>query len=144
MQVRRGTSIIEIVIATALISVAIIAAVSLTNQSQKQNSYARGLAEATKYGSQAADWIRTERNNLGWATMYASNPDAYCLNTFPADFTLIESGACQDGDFIAGTRYQREITLSQAPEALHVTITVSWEEAIERSATIELELTSWH
>jgi hypothetical protein len=87
----------------------------------KQNAYARGLAEATKYGSQAADWIRTERNNLGWATMYASNPDVYCLNTFPADFTLIESGACQDGDFIAGTRYQREITLTQAPEALHVT-----------------------
>lgn len=144
MHTLRGTSVIEIVIASALISISIIAALSLTNQSQKQSSYARGLAEATKYASQAADWIRTERNNLGWATMYSQNAGVYCLNSFPADFTLIEAGACQDGSYLAGTLYQREITLAQNPESLHVTISVTWKEAIERSATIEMELTSWH
>ena len=39
----KGTSIIEIVIAAALISVAVIAALSLSNNSQKQNTYARFL-----------------------------------------------------------------------------------------------------
>jgi Tfp pilus assembly protein PilV len=141
----RGTSIIEIVVAAALISMAVIAALSLANHSQKQNSYARGLAEATKYTTQAADWIRTQRNTLGWATIASvpANDTTYCLNALPAEFTEIVAGSCDTSDYIPDTTFQRTITLNQNAGTIIVTIVVAWQENIPRQATIEMELTEW-
>lgn len=147
---RRGTSIIEIVIAAALISMAVIAALSLTNQSQKQNTSARGLAEATKYTTQAADWIRTERDNLGWATIAAKANGTYCLNSLPASFTSFPAaGNCGASDFITSTGYKRQVILNSSASDItngivKIKISVTWEEQITRQATIEMELTSWH
>lgn len=144
MLIKKGTSIIEIVIAAALISVAIIAALSLANQSQKQNSYARDLAEATKYATQAGDWIRNERNSLGWTALSELDAGEYCLNDFPADFTLIEPGSCNPNAYISGTRYSRQISLTKDPDKLTIKIVVSWIEQVQRQATIEMELQPWH
>lgn len=140
MKSKRGTSIIEIIIATALIGMAIIAALSLTNHSQKQNTYARELAQATGYATQVADWIRTERSTLGWSTINTKSAGIYCVNTFPADFTALSSGACGATSFIPQTSFQREITLSKSSETINVVIVVSWLEQIKRQATIEMEL----
>lgn len=144
MKTKQGTSIIEIVIAAALISVAIIAALSLANQSQKQNAYARDLAEATKYAYQVSDWIRNERNSLGWSTMYELDSGVYCLNSLPADFTLIEAGNCGPGTSISDTKFAREINLTKDTDKLTISINVSWQEKTQRQATIEMELQPWH
>lgn len=158
MIIRRGTSIIEIIIATALIGMAIIAALSLMNHSQKQNSYARNLAEATKYTSQAAEWVRQERNRLGWATIANKIEsdgvaNVYCLNTLPGqenpdypDFTFLLPEPCADLDYIPDTLYQRAmsvVTDPLNPNLLKFTISVTWMEKEQRQATIELELSQW-
>ena len=158
MIIRRGTSIIEIVIAVALISVSILAALSLANRSQKQNTYAKGLAEATKYATQGADWIRTERDTIGWATISAkalaednSNIATYCLNTLPTsgsgtDFTSIAAGACNPNAHIASTLYTRTMTIDTSQSAqgfLKIILSVTWQEEVERSAKVELELAQW-
>ncbi len=158
MKIKSGTSIIEVVIAAALISVAIISALSLANYSQKQNAYARDLAEATKYASQGADWIRAERNALGWSTLYskvqtdqAGNLATYCVNELPSttantDFLDLTTGECSPMSYIPGTRYTREITVDTTDAGLgtlKILITVAWMETLERQATIELELTQW-
>ena len=140
MKNRPGTSIIEIIIATALISMAIIAALSLTNHSQKQNTYAKGLAEATGYASQAADWIKTEKDTLGWETINTQAAGDYCLNTFPADFSALTSGDCNLASFIGETKFQRKMTLIKSSGTINVVITVSWLEQIERQAKLEMEL----
>jgi Tfp pilus assembly protein PilV len=142
--VRRGTSIIEIVIAAALISIAVIAALSLMNQSQKQNTYARDLAIATKYASQGADWIRNERNRVGWATLYDVDDGTYCLNTLPTDFSSMEVGSCSDTSFIESTIFQREVIIVKDSDSINITIAITWLEQVERQTSIEMELTSWH
>lgn len=143
MKLRRGTSIIEIVIAAALISIAIIAALSLANHSQKQNTYARGLAEATKYTTQASDWIRTQKNTLGWATINTLGAGSYCLNEFPTDFTAISPGDC-GSLYIPTTMFQRKIFISKDnPSLIKIIIEVSWQENGPRQATIEMELAQW-
>lgn len=148
---RRGTSIIEIVIAAGLISVAVIAAMSLTNQSQKQNNSARGVAEATKYNTQASDWLRAERDTLGWATIAAKTPSttSYCLNIIPANFNDLPNTTypCPASSYISGTQYKRYITLDPTNKATGVikfTITVTWEEKTTRTVTTEMELNSWY
>ncbi|EKD80483.1 MAG: hypothetical protein ACD_40C00076G0003 [uncultured bacterium] len=146
----RGTSIIEIVIAAALISVAVIAALSLTNHSQKQNTSARGLAEATKYNTQATDWIRSQRDILGWATIAAKPNNTFCLNSLPSDFNSLPTpGACGASSYITGTQYKRQITLTSSATdktngIVKITIDVTWEEKLTRHVTTEMELTSWH
>lgn len=159
MTMRKGTSIIEIVIAAALISVAIVASLSLANYSQKQNNYARGLAEATKYTTQAADWIRTQKISLGWSTIASkASADAtadiatYCLNDLPTsasgtDFTDIVNGDCAESSYIIGTLFKRKMTIntsSQGSGVLKITIIVSWNENVARQATIETELSQWN
>lgn len=157
-KISRGTSIIEVVIAAALISVTIISALSLSNHSQKQNTYARDLAEASKYTAEAADWLRTERSELGWATMAAKveSDDAvgdsiYCLSSLPSalnetDFTTLAANTCAETDFIPGTIFQREIRINPpAPGSsiLQATIVVTWVEKETRQASLEVELTQW-
>lgn len=148
MKIKRGTSIIEIVIAAAMISMAVIAALSLSNNSQKQNTYARSLAEANKFTSQAADWIRQERTLLGWSSLAVKNDGVYCLNDFPSDFSELIPGSCDPTSFIPSTLpsnyFKRELALSKPTStSLSFIITVTWEENTTRQTSLEMELTEW-
>lgn len=143
-KIKKGTSIIEVVIAATLISISIIAALSLANQSQKQNDYAKQLAEATKYASQVADWIRNERDRVGYATLYTLDDGIYCLNDIPAEYISMEEGSCNQNSYIPNTLFRREVSLSKTLDSLNIVITIYWLESVERQAKIELELTSWH
>lgn len=155
----KGTSIIEIIIAAALICISILAALSLINRSQKQNTYAKNLAEATKYNTQAAEWLRTEWNSLGWATMINKiattdgSGSTYCLNILPnitnaslPDFISLTPGLCADNSYITGTIFQRTINAvidPNNPNKLKIKITVTWSDTIKRQATTEMELARW-
>ena len=153
-----GTSIIEVVIAAALISISVIAALSLSNHSQKQNTYARDLAEASKYLAEGSDWLRSERDELGWATIaskvasdVSEGVSTYCLNTLPntqsqTDFTDISAGSCDPSGYITETIFQREVTIAPpevGSDILKATILVKWIEKEERQATLDVELTQW-
>lgn len=154
----QGTSIIEVVIAAALISISVIAALSLSNHSQKQTTYSKDLAEASKYLSEGADWLRAERSELGWATVAAkvesdnsSGQTTYCLNTLPGadtltDFTDLIPSVCNPGTVISGTIFQREIIVNP-PDLisgiLKATLVVSWVEKDEHRASLDVELTQW-
>ncbi len=144
MKVKKGQSIVEVVIAAALISVAIISALSLMNYSQKQTNSAKTLAEATKYNYQAADWLRAQKNDLGFAEIAGKTAGIYCLNTLPA--ALPAPGACNAGAYIAGTFFTRQLTLDNTGATggiIKATITTSWLEKTAHTTSIELELNQW-
>lgn len=139
----KGTSIIEIIIATALISVAMIAALSLMNRSQSQNIYAKNLDEANNYVTQAADWIRSQRDTYGYATINSRNATTYCLNSLDIDFSLIPEGACVEDSYIQNTIFQRNIIITKKAKSVLVKVVVSWMEKTTRQSTIEMELSQW-
>lgn len=154
----RGTSIIEVVIAAALISISVISALSLSNQSQKQNIYARDLAEASKYLAEGSDWLRAQRDELGWATIAAkvetdagAGESIYCLNSLTSsqsqtDFTSIAASSCDPSAYISDTIFQREVIFDSSAlgsDILKATIVVKWIEKEERQATLDVELTQW-
>lgn len=143
MIIRRGTTILEVIIATAMISMAVISALALATRSQSQNTYARKSAEAGKYASQAADWLRGERDNLGY-TAVASISGTYCLASLPASFSQLPSaGDCGPSDLINNV-FKRSMFLDNLnPDKVIVTINVSWEEVTTRISTVTLELTQW-
>lgn len=139
----KGTSIIEILVATAMISIAIIAALSLANRSQSQNIYARNLSEATGYATQAADWLRIQRDTFGFATINNLSAGDYCLSNFPTDITLIQVDPCNDTDLINNV-YKRQVNITKPDTtSMKFIISVTWEEKTTRQATIEMELSQW-
>jgi len=142
MKKLNGTSIIEVIIATALINVAVLSALSLINRSQNQNIYARNLAEANKYSTQVADWIRQERETLGWATLSAkcSGTCTYCLNDIPPSFTDLTEGSCTDT--ITNT-FSRTVTMTKNTDSLLFTINTTWVDKTIKAASLEMELRQW-
>lgn len=136
-------SIIEIVIATAMISMAVIAALSLTSKSQSQNVYSRQSAEASKYATQIIDWVRSERNLKGWATINAKAAGTYCLNTIPSDFTTLSPGACLASTYISNTIFTRTMIITKDAGKIIISVEITWDERTPRSTIINLELTQW-
>lgn len=156
MKHKQGQSIIETVIAAALISISVLAALALANHSQKQNISAKNLASANTYASETLDWIRTQRDSLGFATLASkgtadsnSGTAIYCLSSIPIspdDFTILTPSTCGPSEYISGTLYTRQLALdtSTAPTGiLGVTVTITWEEQATRQVVLETELTSW-
>ena len=159
---KRGQSIIEVVIAGALISTAIIACLTLVNYTQKQASFSRNLNTATTYNNQAADWIRSERENLGWTTLVnklendsaSRNSVTYCLNDLPTaqgqDFTSLTPGDCGT-TYISTTIFSRMMTadvsnLIANPNSGIVTIVIatSWMDTSPRRTSFTMELSEWN
>ncbi len=155
---RRGQSILEVVIATTMISIAIIAALSLANQSQKSTNYAKLLDQATAYNNQVADYLRNQKSLLGWAAFAEKlNSDAsgnvatYCLDTIPdsstASFTTLNARTCTDTDLISGTIFLRQVTVTTSQinqGVIPITITTTWPDSTPRNSTLTLELTQWN
>ncbi len=154
--IRQGQSILEVVIATTLISMGVIAALSLTNQSQKSSNYSKTLDAANSYNNQAADYLRNQKNQLGFATLAEKFSEdssggvaTYCLASLPADtasFLALAPGICDEAAVIQGTAFQRTLTIttSQVGQGtLPLTLTTTWSDTAVRTATLNLELTQW-
>lgn len=157
IKLRSGQSILEVVIATTLISMGVIAALSLTNQSQKSSNFAKLLNEATTYNNQLADYLRTAKSTHGYtvlSSMFADDAQGgiatYCFPTLTetiADFISIVPGSCSANNFIPGTVFVREMAVDttniEATGIIPITITTNWEDKTTRTIRLEMELTKW-
>ena len=143
MIIKKGTSILEVVIATAMITMAVISALALTSKSESQNTYARHSAQASKYASEAADWLRGERDNQGFSTL-ASVSGSYCISTLPVDFlSLGAPTVCGDQNLINNIFKRTLILDNSSSDRVRASVVVSWQEKTLRTTTIDLELTKW-
>lgn len=144
MTIRRGASILEIIIAAAMISMAVIAALSLTSKSQSQNNYARRSTEATRYANQVADWLRGERDNLGFTELSESiTAGTYCLVSLPTDITSLPgAGDCGSTQLIDNV-FKRSLVLSKTADTITAQVEINWEDATTRTTIIDLELKKW-
>ncbi len=153
---RSGGSILEVVIATTLISMGVIAALSLTNQSQKSSNYAKTLDAATAYNNQAADYLRNQKNQLGYATlaeMFTNDSSGgvahYCLANLPTDsasFLALNPGTCGDTDVLQGTSFMRDLEVdvrNSGAGIIPITITTSWYDSSIRRAVLNMEISQW-
>lgn len=157
IKIRSGQSILEVVIATTLISMGVIAALSLTNQSQKTSTFAKQLNEATAYNNQLADYLRTAKSTHGFTTLSTIFTEdsqggivTYCfpaLTDTLANFLTINPGSCSPTDYIQGTAFVRQMVVDTSNIAttgiIPITITTSWEDKSTRNAVLNMELTKW-
>lgn len=157
MKIKSGQSIIEVVIVTTLISIGVIASLSLVNRSQSQSRYSRLLESATSYNNQIADYFRDQKSLIGWSDLVAEvgkdsgggNSVIYCMPSIPTsilEFQSYVAGTCEDGNFIRNTMFLRtvEFDTSSANEGvIRLTLTTAWNDKTLRSSILQMELTQW-
>jgi hypothetical protein len=151
-----GQSILEVVLATTLIAVGLIAALSLGNSSQKSASFSRNVNVAGNYSYQVTDWVRNLRTLLGWQNLvYLLQEDdptnvTYCLNdslpSTEAEFQALGSGSCPELSTIPDTIFSREISFDLTDVAdgkITGSVVTSWQEEELRTNNLSFELTAW-
>lgn len=156
IKLKSGQSIVEVVIATTLISIGVVAALSLANYSTKQNIYSKSLNQATSYNSQVADWLRSQKTKIGWAAFIeklqadsGGGTSTYCLASIPSgasDFTTLAAGNCDPTDYISNTLFIRELTVDISDVSaglVRASVVTSWVEKTTRTATLTMELSQW-
>src|SRR3989304_3557712 len=80
---REGQSFFEVVLALALVSIILIALVTLATISVRSATFSRNKNLATRFSQEAIEWLRGQRDT-GWSDFFArSSPSGatWCLST---------------------------------------------------------------
>lgn len=143
MSNNRGQSLIEVVIALALISMVLITLVAMAALSIKTSVFSRNQTESARFTEQASEWLRAEKD-VGWTNFstYAATP-TWCFDTGTNWNT---PGACPTGDTISGTIFQRSAVFAINPldGSIQVTVTTTWTDAQgTHSSPTTIIFTNW-
>ncbi len=117
----QGQSLFEVLFALAVAALILTAVVSLATLSIRNSSSSRDRTLATSHAQDAVEWLREERDN-DWSYL-SLHINTYCLRSL----SWPSSGACEDTDYISGTRLRREVVLT-LPETtkIEANINVKW------------------
>lgn len=121
-----GQVLTELVIALSVVIIGVMALVQLATKSISNAGYSKHQSVSTSYGSSATDWVRKQRDTLGWDAFASKAGQTYCINNL-----AWTTGSCGTGQ-IGTTGFSREVTLSSLPpDKLEAVITVKWTEGIK-------------
>jgi hypothetical protein len=140
-----GQSLVEVVVATGVITVIVTGLVVAAITSLKASQSSRARSIATKLTQDGMESMRNIRDN-GWQTFISySDGEAWC---FPITNVLQGHGStCTNNITIGTVRFTRTVLVtSQAgpPESADVTISVTWNESgITRTSQAKSMFTQW-
>lgn len=125
-----GQSLFEVVLALGVITAIIVGVVSLTANSIRNSVYSRNKTLATRYASEATEWLRSQRDVLGFDYFKTrAQPGTHCLK----NLVWTGVGNCTSGDKIAGTSLFRDVAftnnLVDQKTIIEVDIRVYWHDA---------------
>lgn len=123
---------------TVLIVTGIVKIVTL---SVANSTFAKNQSVATRFGQEAFEWLRSEKDK-GWDAFSNRSDVSWCLPTiaWPS-----QPGPCASDNKIAGTVFTREASLSTLEVGkIQVLVRVSWEDSRgEHSSRTDTVFTDW-
>lgn len=146
---QRGSTIIELLIATMVVALVVTAVAAGMTVSIKNQAEAHYREVATTLGQDALDVFRKERGLLGFANFRGSliNNQRYCVPSNALDLGDLTLGApCPKNIDVSGQDFAREAHVTFAPGIVRVVVTVSWFKTNSSDRTVELiqEFTEWN
>ena len=122
----QGQSLMEVVLAIGVISLILVAIVSLTTGSVRNSTFSRDNAAAIHYSEEAMEWLRGQRD-AGWQQFYANV--AFSTNWCLADLNWAISTSCGTTP-ITNTPFVRDLLFSNRNlNTTNARVTVSWSDA---------------
>lgn len=128
-----GQSLIEVTFATGVVALILVTLLSGVIQAMQSSRTALEQSRSTQYAQEGLEWVRGERNRLGWGPFLSSiqasgNPVTHCVPTIPADLATLladASGECATEQVIEESPYRRSITFQVlTQEQIRVTVNV--------------------
>jgi Tfp pilus assembly protein PilV len=147
MNMNKGQSLFELIIAVAVISVMLVTAVGLSTKVVNNTRLSSNQTLANRYTQQAIEWMRGERD-IDYVSLYnnrAANGTGrtWCVAATPPSWPG-SSGNCGANTVIAGTVFRREVNLTQSGDNIIVRVTVMWNESAgAKQVSGEVILTNW-
>jgi type II secretory pathway pseudopilin PulG len=146
-----GQTLLEVVIATSLLIIALTVMVAAVANANANNRRAKERAVATRVAQGGQSWLRGQRDTQGWSSFKGSfvgtQPQTRCLTNFNA--TIIPSaGACTASQTIIeskATYYVELITNYDGSKTLNYQVVVKWwsGRAVQDEVVIDGRLTEW-
>ncbi len=124
---KNGQSLFEVIIALAVAAIVIVAVVGLTANSIRNASFSRNKTLASRYASDAVEWLRSERDS-DIDNFLSNSALPYCLPTLSWDLARV----CNDDDVIVGTPFIRAVSFSNTSGVttiVEATVKVYWEDS---------------
>lgn len=135
----KGQSIFEVVFAVGIAALILIAVVSLSTQAVKNSDFSKNNALATKYAQQGIEYIRQQRDTLGWTAFVAFRPGS---NDMARDFGILDMNS---GTNAVDSLFTRTYTLNRiSDEVYEVIVAVNWTDgAGEHEVESRTKLSNW-
>lgn len=133
-RLNRGQSLFEVVLAIAVLTLVLGGLVSLATVSVRNSTFSRNETLSSKYAQEASEWLRSERDNDIDLFILKANPafdipKYYCLDAL----AWTKQVACSPSEFIAGTLFIRNLTLTKTVKSgktvIEADIVVSWQDS---------------
>ncbi len=134
-----GQVLVEILLAFALSSVALVGMAQIATKSLSNSTYSKNRIEANKYAVQGIEWLRGQKNITAWTTFIGVS-GTRCLNwdlpvLAPSSVTALSapSPTCptanlQDANYSGGSvNFSRTVVFTPSPPSQQtVNVIVSW------------------
>lgn len=125
---KKGFSLIEVLVFTAVLGLFFVAAMSVTTYNLKNMKIQEHKILATRFAEEAVEWINQEKED-DWSTFVtrgSSSGTIYCLNN-----SLGWSSSSVCGSYGLGSIYKRELLIKNSGtpvSQVETTVTVSWQD----------------
>jgi Tfp pilus assembly protein PilV len=141
----KGQSLFEMIIAVLIVSLVMIALVSLSTKNLALTTFSRNKTLANRHSQEALEWVRGERDK-DW-TAFVARSTAGGTTWCVATLTWGSQGACGSSNVIPNstTPFLRSMTLrTSAANTIDVTVVTTWTDGSgvheSRASTV---LTNW-
>jgi type II secretory pathway pseudopilin PulG len=134
-QSERGQTLIEVIMAIGLIVLVLVTLVAGLSLGVRNNRFARDQVLAKDFVRQGQEWVRSQRDRLGWDSFYQEalangSGTVYCMQSIPDTFAELPSSDCLSTQTISGTSFLRTLTLtldtSDGTPQIQAQVTVDW------------------
>lgn len=131
MNLQKGQSLFELVVAIAISALIIVAIVSLTTNSIQNSNFSKNKALASTYAQEATEWLRGQRDKDVNAFIIHVEIRDWCLSDISTDLKgWSKSRVCSSTDLIDGTPFTRQATFSitnqNGKNVVEADVSVSW------------------
>lgn len=143
LTVAKGQSLVEVLVAIAVVVVVLIALVAAVLVAVRGVRFSKEKVRANFLAQEGLEWVRNQRDSFGWADFagYASGTgQKYCLQ----DLSLGQLGDCGESQTIEAI-FTREVTLALAgSDGVKITVSVTWDDGNNQFASeVDTHLYRW-
>jgi type II secretory pathway pseudopilin PulG len=144
-----GQTLIEVLIATAVVGLVITAVAAGMTYSIKSTSNSQYRTLATEESQQVIEFLRRERSQIGWESFVEQLPSGqYCVNELPNDADGLDGlvlGACSQKIIKLGTEWDRQLTVTTSnATSFEYYVTITWKDGDQtREVQVDGDLKPW-